>query len=178
MSAWYAQKPLYLRTSQTTPHCKILTTAITDIHNRKPLYILTPVWIKYTSAKTVWLFIIVFPNITLGTTVFWMVFNVVSRFLCRFFQNILGQSTTIKAVKVCALIEASRHQSLTQDSQVHYQGNSCAICGSWGGTSTGFYRRSSDFYHCYSTSDPYSITHHWCYIFLALKALSNNILKE
>jgi len=84
----------------------------------------------------------------------------VLQFLCRFFQNILGQSTVIKAMQGRALIETSSHQSLTTDPQVHYQGNSWEICGSLGGTSKGFCRRSSDFYYCYSTSDPYSFTHH------------------
>ena len=133
---------------------------------------------KHTLAKTVCLFVIVFPNITLGTTIFRMASNVVSQFLCRFLKNISGQSMAIKAMMVRTLIETSRHQSLTADPQVHYQGNSCEICGSLGGTSTGFCWRSSDFCHCYSTSDPYSFTHHSCYIFLALRALPNDLFKE
>jgi hypothetical protein len=75
-------------------------------------------------------------------------------------SKISWDSMVIKAMKLHALFEASRHQSLTTDPQVHDQGNACEICGSLGGTSTGFCQRSSDIYHCYSTSDPYSMTHH------------------
>jgi hypothetical protein len=66
---------------------------------------------------------------------------------------------TMKAVKGHALIEAGSQQAVTAEPQVHYQGNSCEICGSSGGTSTGFSWSSSDFYQYYSTSDPYSFSH-------------------
>ena len=66
----------------------------------------------------------------------------------------------MKAVKGRALIEAGSQQDLTAEPWVHYQGNSCEICGSLGGTSTGFSHSSSDFYQCYSPSDPYSFSHH------------------
>ena len=97
---------LRLRISRITP-VSLLYVYIVHTETTLPVHI-----IKQTSAKTVCLFVIVIPNITLGT-IFWMAANVVSQFLCRFFQNILGQSMAIKAVMVHTLIEASRHQSLT-----------------------------------------------------------------